>query len=213
MKCSSLNITGTSENRFDVIAGLPVSSEEGKRPVILVGRSYKVGNLFQSFDDVIGAQVPLTDELIRSPESMNLDRLIRGVFRPASNDASSGDVVDVEVFGGEDEGHLLNLCVSGYRDLRIQFSSPETELLVESDVTLSGAYFSDRGTAYLLALKPGARITVSYGVAEKEVTLHQGDKWWQLSHWMPYETTDWVTRFHDIEISLEEDGRINCRAV
>lgn len=212
MKCSSLRITGAGEDRFDVIAGLPVQTEEGKRPSILVGRSYQVGNAFQTFDESIGVRLSLTDELIRSPESMNLDRLLRGVFRPAVADGDS-DVIDIEVFGGEDQGHLLSLCVEGYRDLQVRFNSPEVELLCEADVTLSGAYFVDRGTAYLLALKPGAKITMSYGVPEKEVTVHQGDKWWHLTRWLPYETSEWVTRFHDIEVSLDDDGCVVCQVV
>ncbi|HMO22389.1 MAG TPA: hypothetical protein PKC98_15635, partial [Candidatus Melainabacteria bacterium] len=61
-------------------------------------------------------------------------------------------------------------------------------------------------------LLPGSRFTVSYGVPRQEVTLHKGDRWWQLSYWFPFESKEWITEYFDLEVSLPEgEEEIACR--
>ena len=210
MKCSILNVTG--KDKIELVAGFPVrnhtpyqESQKGQRPTVLLGRSYQVGNIFQTFEESVGLDIPLSDRLIRSPESVNFGRLIDAAYSPTPGG---------ECFTPDDSqnpGQLLSLCVQGYRQIEL-LDREGVEILREADATVHSAYFTDRARAYLLLLRPGSRFTVSYGVPRQEVTLNKGDSWWQFSFWFPFETREWITEYFDLEVSLPEgDGEITCR--
>lgn len=210
MKCSILNVTG--KDKIELVAGFPVRNHsrneapiQGQRPTVLLGRSYQVGNIFQTFEQSVGLDIPLSNELIRSPESVNFGRLIDAAYLPTPGG---------ECFTPDDSqnpGQLLSLCVQGYRQIEL-LDCEGVEILREADATVHSAYFTDRARAYLLHLLPGSRFTVSYGVPRQEVTLHKGDRWWQLSYWFPFESKEWITEYFDLEVSLPEgQEEIACR--
>ena len=204
MKCFNLSISGPAEHVL--AAGIPVWTESD-RPSIIVGRTYEVGNIFETLTRVKGDLVPLTDALIHAPAATNVGRLIEA--RYLDSDGGSVDVAD-----GENQSVLVKVCINGYARLEyrqtVADAAEDFSILREADATLSGAYFTDQAKAFLLELKPGSEVTFTYYKYRKVVSTVQGDKWWQLSRWFPYENSSWVIGGHDIKLAY--DGKtVTCR--
>lgn len=194
MKCFDVKITGP--DKTSVVAGIPVWTQS-ERPSIFVGRTYEVGNLFQTEERVRGELVPFTDVLIQSPGSMNLNRLIDARYvdiAGGSIDASLGESPD---------SALVHICVSGYKDLQVQTTLEDYGLMRSADVSYFGSYYTDRARAFIFELKRGTKLVFGYGRSKKVITEVQGDKWWQLSRWFPYTDESWIVEFHNIEVSFD----------
>ena len=194
MKCFDVKIT--APDKLSVVAGLPVWTQS-ERPSIFVGRTYEVGNVFQTEERVRGELIPFTDTLIQSPTSMNVNRLIDARYV----DISTGSV-DIPLDETGDTA-LVHVRVSGYKDLQMQSSLEDLGLLRSADVSFHSTYFTDSGMAYLFELKKGTKLVFGYGQSKKVKTEVQGDKWWQLSRWFPYTESSWIVEYHDVEVFFD----------
>lgn len=193
MKCFHLTISAI--DKHELVAGFPIWNQS-PRPSIVVGRTYKVGDIFKEWEEFKGALIPVSDALIQSPGAVNLDRLID------CSVSQAGDSLMLDASEGENGNALVLINFTGYRELDAG-NTVDASVVHDQDATLASAYFIDRAHSYLAIIANGGSIRFSYG--KRKVVIHRivGDAWYQWSYWFPYDVSTPIVEHTGLEISFD----------